>query len=128
MSKSSKRKHSNDADTADEFADGSNRMELAPIPFKKRFDETEVSRANSTSFKMRQVPNDPESQNFEVVVQYFDDGEPEQWLNFISQVREVFRGQHCNAGPAQYALFRGLVKNTAAERFRQEAALSLIHI
>ena len=68
-------------------------------------------------FRCRSDPKDKTSTTYEVTVEYFKAGSPEEWINFQKSLEKVFLGQHDTQGPQKYAKARQLLQGEALAAF-----------
>jgi hypothetical protein len=92
----------------------------APIPLAK-VETPEPAKGEYLTLKLRANPADAHSATREILVAYFKEGTPEQWLDFLTKVREVLEGQGLTTGPQKYTMMRTLLKGDALSFFNQKA-------
>jgi hypothetical protein len=93
---------------------------VAPIPLVK-VETPEPAKGEYLTLKLRANPADAHSATREIMVAYFKEGTPEQWLDFLTKVREVLEGQGLTTGPQKYTMMRTLLKGDALSFFNQKA-------
>jgi hypothetical protein len=93
---------------------------VAPIPLAK-VETPEPAKGEYLTLKLRANPADAHSATREIMVAYFKEGTPEQWLDFLTKVREVLEGQGLTTGPQKYTMMRTLLKGDALSFFNQKA-------
>jgi hypothetical protein len=71
---------------------------VAPIPLAK-VETPDPAKGEYLTLKLRANPANAHSATREIMVAYFKEGTPEQWLNFLTKVREVLEGQGLTTGP-----------------------------
>jgi hypothetical protein len=82
---------------------------VAPIPLVK-VEKPEPSKGEYLTLKLRANPADAHSATRKILVAYFKEGPPEQWLDFLTKVREVLEGQGLSTGPQKYTMMHTLLK------------------
>jgi hypothetical protein len=92
----------------------------APIPLVK-VETPEPAKGEYLTLKLRANPADAQSATREILVAYFKEGTPEQWLDFLTKVRKVLEGQGLTTGPQKYTMMRTLLKGDALSFFNQKA-------
>eukprot|EP00980_Cylindrotheca_fusiformis_P019964 scaffold7032_cov94-Cylindrotheca_fusiformis.AAC.1 len=73
------------------------------------------------AFQCRQDPADRDSPTYTVLVPYFDNGTPEEFLMFLEKVKTVQTGQALTAGPEKYNQLRQVLKGNAKTVFDNAA-------
>jgi hypothetical protein len=71
--------------------------------------------------KLRANPANAHSAMREILVAYFKEGMPEQWLDFLTKVRKVLEGQGLMTCPQKYTMMHTLLKGDALSFFNQKA-------
>jgi hypothetical protein len=92
----------------------------APIPLVK-VETPEPAKGEYLTLTLWANPANAQSAMREILVAYFKEGTPEQWLNFLTKVREVLEGQGLTTGPQKYAMMSTLLKGDALSFFNQKA-------
>ena len=81
---------------------------IPAIPFK-RPEPKEYNSQNYLSNKCYSIPGDANSNTYNVSVQYFEEGTPEEWLQLLAAHARICQGQNIANGPGTYnALMRHL--------------------
>ena len=67
--------------------------------------------------KLRSVPDQFDSQTYELNVPYFDAESPEVWLQFKDALHKVLVGQNIQTGPEMVQMARRLLQGNALAKF-----------
>lgn len=79
-----------------------------PIPLE-RPTVRELKKQEYLTMKLRSDPADANSQTYDLTIQFFRTGTPEEWLLFQRDLQRVLTGQNINAGPQKFAMIRRLI-------------------
>ena len=71
--------------------------------------------------KLRSDPADPNSQTYDLTIQYFRTGTPEEWLLFQRDLNRVLVGQNITTGPAKFTMIRRLITGDTLAVFNKVA-------
>ena len=96
------------------------RVHTAPIPLE-RSEHKESAKGDIIRFKLRTTPADDDSPTYELSVNTFETGTPEELLDFVENVSKVIVGQNATTGPPKYALMRRMLKGDAKAAFNAGA-------
>lgn len=92
---------------------------VPPIPFEKP-DKPVLGKDELQKYKLRHNPTDDKSPTYELEIQYFsDDGTCEDFLEFETKIKEIFRGQNVTTGIGRFNVVRRLFKGSALTTFNQ---------
>jgi len=91
-----------------------------PIPLE-RPEPKELEKGEYLTLKLRSVPDNDNSPEYELTVPYFRSGTTEEWFKFVSALRKVIDGQNLTQGPARYAMARRLLVGDALAQFNNVA-------
>jgi hypothetical protein len=69
-----------------------------PIPLERE-DQTDITKDNSITIKLKSNPTDENSGTYELTVAYFRDGTPEQFFKLEDNLQHIFQGQNLTTGP-----------------------------
>jgi hypothetical protein len=72
------------------------------------------------TYKLRNVPNDPNSPTYELSVPLFKSGSPEEFILFRRNLNKVLTGQNVNDGPGKFVVARRLLQGDALAAFNNE--------
>jgi len=110
------------------FQDNGKRKSKIPIkrmvdsPFTlERPAKKELKKDDYTIFKLKTNPQDPNSATYEFHFPYFKDGDAEEYLTFLVNLRKTIVGQGINQGPNKYALARAVLQGDALAAFNRFA-------
>jgi hypothetical protein len=84
----------------------------APIPLVE-VETPEPAKGEYLTLKLRANPANAHSAMREILVAYFKEGMPEQWLDFLTKVRKVLEGQGLMTCPQKYTMMHTLLKGDA---------------
>ena len=79
-----------------------------PIPLE-RPTVKELKKQEYLTMKLRSDPADANSQTYDLTIQFFRTGTPEEWLLFQRDLQRVLTGQNVNAGAQKFAMIRRLI-------------------
>ena len=97
-----------------------------PMPFWKQEEPNEQSHKQLTAHEVKYNHTDPNSATYNVYIDPFDSGMPEQWLNFQTKLRIIIRGNGLDEnGPVRFNLMRALLNDDAPLRLFDERASKL---
>ena len=68
-------------------------------------------------FWCRSDPKDKASTTYDVTVNYFKTGTPEEWINFQKSLEKVFLGQNDSTGAQRFVKIRQLLQGEALSAF-----------
>ena len=95
---------------------------LAPPPILlERAVPTDLIKGNYVTVKLHSVPNDANSQTYELNIGIFRSGTPEQFLEFCRDLKREIDGQNITAGSGSGAMACCLVAGDALAAFNQKA-------
>ena len=77
-------------------------LEVTPAIPLERPEPKEYSSQNFLSNKCYSTPGDANSNTYNVSVQYFEEGTPEEWLQLLAAHKRVSQGQNITNGPGMY--------------------------
>jgi hypothetical protein len=96
------------------------RIIVPPIPFDRPV-RKELSKEDYVAVKLRNDPEDPESQTTTLNVPIFKSGAPEDVIWFAKTMNKIFFGQHLITGPNQFAAVRRYLDGDALAAFNNYA-------
>ncbi len=91
-----------------------------PIPLE-RPEKKELSKTDYLVVKLRSVPDDAESETYEVNVPYFSHGKTEEWLKTLKDISRALKGQNITDGPGKYRFARRILDGDALAAFNAAA-------
>ena len=71
--------------------------------------------------KLRLVPTVDKNPMYDLVVPYFKNGTPEEWLKFQLNLNQVFVGQNLTTAVPKYAMVRQLLMEDVLSTFNAKA-------
>eukprot|EP00957_Ditylum_brightwellii_P017686 1332428-Ditylum_brightwellii.AAC.1 len=86
-----------------------NDVKRSIIPFK-RADPKPLKHGPFHTYKLRTIPADSTSPIYELLLPFFGEGSPEEWILFRRGLTAVLKGQHITQGPPSYAVAKALLK------------------
>ena len=89
---------------------------LKPDIGLKRSDRGDKGKHNE-KIKCRPNPNNADSTMYKILMAYFRDGTPEEWLLFMKKLTRCMTGQNATNGTTKYALARKLLSRRALADF-----------
>ena len=92
----------------------------APIPMERPKNPTLIKGQYET-MKLRTTPTEATSPTYEITLNYFSSGTPEEWLMFKKNLDKVILGQNLTTGTAKYALVRRVLTGDALATFNAVA-------
>lgn len=92
-----------------------------PIPLERPVPK-KVAKTSYLTFKLRAVPTDANSLEYDFSMKYFRSGNAEELLLWIKDMEKVFTGTNTTSGPARYALARRVLQGDALSAFDRAAA------
>ena len=93
-----------------------------PVIGLQRPEKKELLPGDSKKIKLRTIPANDTSPQYELEVPIFRDGSLEEYLIFLRNLKKVFTGQNLTTGPQQYDTARHLLAGDALACFNQAAA------
>ena len=81
----------------------------------------------SEKIKCRTNPTDANSTTYEIPMEYFKEGTPEEWLIFQDKLGRCITGQNATSGVAKFALTRRLLDGQAKTAFENAARVQNAH-
>ena len=98
-------------------------LEVTPAIALERPEPKEYSSQNFLSNKCYSTPGDANSNTYNVSVQYFEEGTPEEWLQLLAAHKRICQGQNINNGPGTYNALSRHLKGTILSKYNtvQEA-------
>ena len=90
-----------------------------PIPFEKP-EAKALEKGQFHSYKCKNDPSDKDSMTYQVDIPFFSSGTPEEWINFKSNLNDVFRGQGIAEGQSRFNVVKRLLKGSALTAFEME--------
>ena len=90
-----------------------------PIPFEKPEPKT-LEKGQYQSFKCKNDPNKADSMTYQVDIPIFSSGTPEEWIEFKTNLNDVFRGQNLQEGQSRFNVVRRLLRGSAKTTFLVE--------
>eukprot|EP00957_Ditylum_brightwellii_P137391 10474957-Ditylum_brightwellii.AAC.1 len=93
-----------------------------PIPFYVSGSEKKLSPLEYQTYKLRTNPKDEKLAVYNLVVNYYKLGTPEEQLQFMEAIAQVIKGQGIQDGDVAYSLVKSLLKVDALQVFQNEEA------
>ena len=81
----------------------------------------------SEKIKCRTNPADASSTTYDIPMEYFKEGTPEEWLIFQDKLGRCITGKNATSGAAKFALTRRLLDGQAKTAFENAAQLQGAH-
>ena len=103
--------------TSSNSSKSSSKPRLKPVIPLERPEAKEFNSKNYLTNKCLSVPGDNNSASYNVTVQYFEDGTPEEWLELLASHKRVCQGQNITNGPGMYDVLRRHLKGTAVTKY-----------
>ena len=75
-----------------EFANRNQGGKPPPIPFHVK-EAAKLSPSDYQTYRLRTNPSDEKSAVYNLPVQYYKVGSPEEWLQFVDAITQVIKGQ-----------------------------------
>ena len=75
----------------------------------------------SENIKCRTNPEDASSTTYDIPMEYFKEGTPEEWLIFQDKLGRCITGQNATSGAVKFALTRRLLDGQAKTAFENAA-------
>ena len=91
----------------------------APIPLEKP-EKKERDSSELFKIKLRTSPTDADSSTYEYSMPYYENGTPEEWLEFLRGIRRIIAGLNITTGPSSYAMARQILQGDALAAFEKE--------
>lgn len=79
-----------------------------PIPLERPAVK-ELKKQEYLTMKLRSDPADANSQTYDLTIQFFRTGTPEEWLLFQRDLHRVLNGQNITTGPQKFTMTRRLI-------------------
>lgn len=84
-----------------------------PIPYERYTPPTDLNKSDIVTFKLRTVPNQANSQTFEIEVEIFRSGTVEQFLYWWQNLNHVLTGQSAQVAAQRHAMARRVLDGDA---------------
>ena len=81
-----------------------------PIPFYVPDSDKKLRSLNYQAYKLRTNPKDNKLAVYNLVVEYYEVGTPEEWLQFIDAISQIIKGQDIQDSKATYTLVKRLLR------------------
>ncbi len=81
----------------------------------------ELKKQEYLTMKLRSDPTDANSQTYDLTIQFFRTGTPEEWLLFQRDLNRVLIGQNITTGPQKFAMIRRLITGDTLAVFNNAA-------
>jgi hypothetical protein len=91
-----------------------------PIPLERPAIK-ELKKQEYLVMKLRSDPTDANSQTYDLTIQFFRTGTPEEWLLFQRDLNRVLIGQNITTGPQKFAMVRRLITGDTLAVFNKAA-------
>ena len=91
-----------------------------PIPLE-RPTVKELKKQEYLTMKLRSDPADANSQTYDLTIQFFKTGTPEEWLLFQQDLNWVLTGQNITTGPQKFTMIRRLITGDTLAVFNNAA-------
>lgn len=92
-----------------------------PIPLERPAIK-ELKKQEYLVMKLRSDPADANSQTYDLTIQFFRTGTPEEWLLFQRDLNRVLTGQNITTGPQKFTMIRRLITGDTLAVFNKAAA------
>eukprot|EP00957_Ditylum_brightwellii_P133492 10177305-Ditylum_brightwellii.AAC.1 len=102
------------------FANQNIRNKPLLIPFYVLDSEKKLSPLDYQTYKLWTNPKDKKLAVYNLVVNYYEMGTPEEWLQFMEAIAQVIKGQDIQHGDAVYSLVKSLLKGNALQVFQNK--------
>ena len=99
---------------------GNFRVVPAPIDLARPSEKINDGNYEFEKIKCRTNPSDPDSTTYEVPLEYFATGTPEEWLLWKAKMFRCLAGQNATNGPTRFTFARRLLKGQALTVFENE--------
>ena len=96
-------------------------LEVTPAIPLERPEPKEYSSQNFLSNKCYSTPGDANSNTYNVSVQYFEEGTPEEWLQLLAAHKRVSQGQNITNGPGMYNVLSRHLKGSILSKYNTVA-------
>jgi len=83
---------------------------VSPVIGLTRFNPGRLNKGPYLTLKLRSDPTAAESVTHNFVMPFFNNGEAEEWLLFLKNLKRVFHGQNLHTGPSQFQITRSLLE------------------
>ena len=93
---------------------------VAPIPLL-RGEKKSIPKEDLLEFELRSTPGDANSAKYKFKVAIFENGTPEEVLEFVRNVQRIITGLNITLGPPMYVQMRALLKGDALSAFNTAA-------
>ena len=97
-------------------------LEVTPAISLERPEPKEYSSQNFLSNKCYSTPGDANSNTYNVSVQYFEEGTPEEWLQLLAAHTRICQGQNITNGPGMYNVLSRHLKGSILSKYNTVAA------
>jgi hypothetical protein len=91
-----------------------------PIPLERPAVK-ELKKQEYLTMKLRSDPTDANSQTYDLTIQFFRTGTPEEWLLFQRDLHRVLTGQNITTGPQKFTMIRRLITGDTLAVFNKAA-------
>lgn len=91
-----------------------------PIPLARPAIK-ELKKQEYLTMKLRSDPADANSQTYDLTIQFFRTGAPEEWLLFQRDLNRVLTGQNITTGPQKFTMIRRLITGDTLAVFNNAA-------
>ena len=98
------------------------RLVMPAIGLERPEDSADAGKFDE-KIKCRTNPTDASSTTYEIGMDYFKDGTPEEWLLYKNQLTRCLDSQGATAGPSKFSLARRLLMGRALADFNNSASL-----
>ena len=92
----------------------------APIPLERPV-KKEKNSSELFKIKLRTSPTDADSSTYEFTMPYYENGTPEEWLEFLRGIKRIIAGLNITSGPSSYAMARQVLQGDALAAFDKAA-------
>ena len=120
MAPTQSKDQSNQGKQTNSMKRGNFRVVPAPIDLARPAEKINDSNYEFEKIKCRTNPSDPDSTTYEVPLEYFATGTPEEWLLWKAKMFRCLAGQNATNGPTQFTFARRLLKGQALTVFENE--------
>eukprot|EP00957_Ditylum_brightwellii_P182354 13891953-Ditylum_brightwellii.AAC.1 len=93
-----------------------------PIPVYVPDNKKKLSPLHYQTFKLQTNLKDKKSAVYNLVIKYYNEGTPEERLQFMDAITQVIKGQDIQGVDVAYLLVKSLLKGDALHVFKNEEA------
>eukprot|EP00957_Ditylum_brightwellii_P181562 13830003-Ditylum_brightwellii.AAC.1 len=98
-----------------EFANRNQGNKPLPILFYVASDAKKSSPSDYQTYKLHTNPKDEKSVVYSLIVEYYEVGTPEEWLQFMDAIMQVIKGKDIQDRDAACLLVKSLLRGDALQ-------------